>query len=298
MSWIRNGFEGQSSARRACSIAAMLTKHVALRIGYGLFCTLVLIAWLVASFFLAYQLDRLVSWYVPYVEGYVILPGLLALAAMWTFALVFFRKKTRRRRNEADATRWLAERSGTPSTMGYLRWQRRAKRWSTWGPAAVAIVVLLFYPETFGIASHLFHPGAWKLGQYRVQIPITWIVVPSWGDDEEFSSVHLLKAKGIARDWQVVLRISAVGFRSRHPQLGQQMSRQPKGVKITSTRTFPVGNGDVTCWEYTLDHIDWEYGIAAVACSSPGGEFGASFFGQKTDIPDFYRVIQGARRND
>ena len=296
MPWIRNGFEVRSSARRACSIAALLTKQVALRIGYGLLCTLALFAWLLANLYLAIALDRLVSWYVPFVEEYVFLPAFLVLVAIWAAALIFFRTKTRRRRDEAEVTRWLAERSGSPPTSDYTRWLRRAKRWSLWGPPALALVVLLFFPETAGIASHLFRPGAGKLGQYRVQTPITWVIADR-GDSNNFSYVALYGAKGIARAGRIHSPVSFVTFhRSIHDsQLGL---RKPDDVKITSTRTFQVGRELVTCWEYTLDYILWEYNVEAVACSSSGGEFGASFFGQKTDIPNFYKVVQSVRRTD
>ena len=177
---------------------------------------------------------------------------------------------------------------------------QRARKWSLWAPSATTLLVFLFFlPETCGIVSHMLNPGAGKLYQYRVRIPLTWAVFGGPINRETGSSyVTAWAGKGIARNWRMEPVLSSVSFGTRGFALRQDGAQPPKRVTITSTRIFPLGGDMVTCWEFLPDHMHWgswnEGSFGFASCSSSQGSFYASFGGQKTEIPGFYKMLQSA----
>ena len=75
----------------------------------------------------------------------------------------------------AEAARWLAERqSGVDPCV--RRWRSRSICAVLWIPLTMVLVVFLFLPEVWGILSHFTQPRSLILADYRVPIPVTWIV--------------------------------------------------------------------------------------------------------------------------
>jgi hypothetical protein len=297
MSFIQSNFESRDSLRKATAVAALLLKQFLLRIGLALLTSLAFVAVVMGSVALPVSLGMLVANYLPGSEEIVSLSGLVALIALFIY-YIYVRVKTRRRRVQAEAARWLAGRLRTPGNDDYRKWEQRARKWSLWSPFAIALLAFLFLPQTCGLVSHILNPRAGELYHYRVRVPLTWITfADSINKETGFSYVGAWTGKGLAHEWRFVPRLSAVGFGTKAFELRHDGAEQPKNVNITSTRTFLVGAVIVTCWEYRPSWLDWGDDLGFVSCSSSKDDLDASFLGQKPDIPNFYEMLEGVRQD-
>jgi hypothetical protein len=85
-----------------------------------------------------------------------------------------FQRVTPKQRIREEAEDWLAKRAR--GLMPYRAKSRTGKRVAIWIPTIVVTVLLLFFPETFGILLHVMYPTSGKLLRYRVSFPATWMV--------------------------------------------------------------------------------------------------------------------------
>jgi hypothetical protein len=290
MLWIQSSLESRSPFTKAFAISAIMAGRFLLQIGSG-------IAWVAGVCAALWVPVLLATWLGRYLPGKESIVFPLGLVAMIT-VFISFRLKTRQRRLRREAARWLADRSKMSSHPKYFWWQRRAKRWSMWAPFAMALLILLFLPETSGVASHVLNSGAGTLGRFQIQIPLTGVIVAHWFSKEEgFSYVEVWAMKGLARDWRFVPKVSVMSFTTQDAALSQRGDTQPIPVKTTSTRTFSAGLSTITCWEEVVDPR-WGHDIGFVRCFSSPREFEASFAGQRADIPGFYGVLQSLRQTE
>lgn len=241
-------------------------------------------------FLLIYSAD-LVSvnfqlWYIdliPFVFGNALMIGLL----------LYFRHKTRSKWIQAEAERWLAQRSQP------LVHARRRRLWRTvlLMPSVLVLVIFLLFPETAGLVSHLFCGPSVRLRQYRLKIPPTWIVATS-----NDSSAWIIAGKGIARVgfrqyWQGEEPISEISMYARldSPPLSEWYLSH---AKILSKQTLKLGGEDLTC----LDIVSFadarpsrtNPSFVEIFCSSEQNDFNAFFSGQRSDSSAFYGLLLSA----
>lgn len=271
-------------------IAAVFGKHFSLRI-------LSAIAKIGAVLAALWLLVLLATWfgrYLPDSESIVFLLGLVLTAG----AFVCVRLMTRQRRVRSETAKWLANRSSISGHPVRLKWERRAERWSMWGPFALTLLILLFLPETSGVVSHVLDSGAGTLGRYQIRIPMTGVIVAHWFSKEEgFSYVEVWAMKGLARDWHLVPRMSVMSFRTQDAAMSRRGDPKPIPVKTASTRTFSAGLSTITCWEEVADPR-WGHDIGFVRCSSFSRDFEASFAGQVADTSGFYGILQSLTQTE
>jgi len=294
MLWLQSSLEGHSPSRKVLAIVVILLAGFLLRSASAVVLSFALVAGLISSLGLLALLANLVEPYWPGSGNVAFLLGLVSFVAMF----IFFRVKMRQRRVHAEAAKWLANRS-KPGDPSYGEWVRRARRWSLWAPSGTALLIVLFVPETCGIVSHLLNPGAGRLYQRRVRIPLAWAIFRDSTNKETGSShVTAWAGKGMAREWRMEPVLSSMSFGTRGFASRQDGAQQPKHAKITSTRILPVGGEMVTCWEFLPDGVHWrvwnDESFGLVSCSSSDGSFYASFGGQKGEIPGFYKILQSA----
>jgi hypothetical protein len=220
---------------------------------------------------------------VAFIFGNVLMIGLL----------LYFRHKTQDKWIRAEAKRWLVERS---QPLIYVR-RKRLWRAALWMPSVLALAIFLFFPETAGLASHLFRGRTVNLRQYRLKIPPTWIVVTS-----SDSSAWVIAGKGIARVgfrpyWRREEPISEVSIyvRSDSAEMSEwYLSR----AKVLSKQTLKLGQGELTCFDI-ISYADTRplpinSSLAEIFCSSNQNNFNASFSGQRSDSPAFYGLLRNA----
>lgn len=152
----------------------------AFAVGYVLAYFFVLILFLYVAYFVAANFQLRYAELLAFAFGNVLMIGLL----------LYIRHKTRDKWIRAEAKQWLAGRS---QPVVYAR-RRKWRRTALWMPSVLVLGIFLFFPETAGLVSHLFCGPAVKLRQYRLKIPLTWIIATN-GD----SSAWAIAGKGIAR---------------------------------------------------------------------------------------------------
>src|SRR6476660_3409384 len=86
-------------------------------------------------------------------------------------------RKTADRSIRMESERWLEERrQHTPIDR---RRKDRAIRWALWIPSAMVLVVGLSFIQVWGLLSHAAQPRVGHLSRYRIEVPLTWVVLSS-----------------------------------------------------------------------------------------------------------------------
>ncbi len=219
--------------------------------------------------------------------------------------VVAINRKGRRQSLELEAERWLAERQSA-ATPADRRWRNRGIRWALWIPSLIVLMVLLFYPEIFGIFSRVRHPAASQLAGYRVHPPLTWIVV-----DTDFyyepgkSVVWGLAGRGMAFGIAPYLHRDpplshwVLSAESHEPAQAIYRSK-PKTDDVVGHRVFTIGGESLTCLEYWPPHLVRparieDLPLAFIECEG-SGQFVATFSGERRHAPAFYKMIEGVTR--
>ena len=221
------------------------------------------------------------------------------------FVLLFHHhSETRDRWINDEAQQFLASRSlqgGTPLST----WRKNIRRGMIWAPTLFVLVAFLFFPEFLGIVSHL--AGQPSIDQYRLEIPLTWIVADnssSYVDSRLVGSeVWIVAAKGIGRAgltayWRKDEPVSEMTFSSAPYNPNDVWL--PSRLKILSKREVPFGNESLICWDIIpypdtrLKPIDPAF--AEIICPPGKNGFGAHFSGWRTDSPMFYTSLQRVTR--
>jgi hypothetical protein len=170
-----------------------------------------------------------------------------------------------------------------------------------WAPTFFALVAFLFFPEFLGIVSHL--SGQPSLDQYRLEIPLTWIVADtssSYVDSRLVGSgVWVVAVKGIGRVgltayWRKEEPVSEMTFSSAPYNPNDVWL--PGHPKVLSQREVPFGKEMLICWDI-IPYPDtrpkpMDPAFAEIICRAGKNGFGAHFSGWRTDSPMFYQVLQ------
>lgn len=124
---------------------------------------------LVVSIFVADFVDS--NFHLAYADLVAFLFGNVLMIGL----LIYWRHRTRESWIRAEAETWLADRSNRVSSRGHV-WSRRLRHGILWVPSGIALAAFLFFPEIGGLVSHLFCGRSVQLNQYRLKMPLTWIV--------------------------------------------------------------------------------------------------------------------------
>ncbi len=253
---------------------------------------------MILSLALAYVTDPLGHAWGPL----VLLSGLV----LTVVCLVIFRRKTRPWKIRYDAESWRLNQIERRLHPGRARFRQIAKRILIWVPAAMAALVLFFFP----IASHLVHPSSRYLGHYR--IPIHWTytvfaapqfdlleVVINSGVRGRFGTTPFL----ITPFWMVPEPLSLATFESATNPSSFNFEKMAASIKESSLiRRFQLGDEALTCWQYRPrdQHVSFSAGGDwYVTCAAPTAAheryFSAHFRGRREDLRAFYQIIEGVR---
>lgn len=218
-------------------------------------------------------------------------------------------RRIRRRSVRLESARWLAERQSGISA-GERRWRNRAIRWALWLPSLTVLLVFLFLPESWGIASH-FEFRTQALTEYQVRVPASWIILQQDAQLEPgYSYISGLAGRGMAFSvtrylhwWDVPLSSWSVGTQP-YAYLGASAPEHwvPKIENVIAQRDFLIGNTPLTCVDYWPSYLTergkpQDSSIAYIECSSPNRLY-ASFVGERFHVPVFYKMLEGITQSN
>lgn len=194
-----------------------------------------------------------------------------------------------------------------------LSWpQRKRSRWhkaALWFPTLIAVLVVLFLPQSCGLVGHLRYGAAQTLSHFRIRIPWNWWMWARFSQINGDGSIEVLFGPGIA---QVGFRpylsgrppLSSVSF-SWHEKTAWDRQTDRENAKAPPNREFHIGADRLKCWELPLQdrlHRLANPPLWIVDCAASrvmeGHEFSAGFLGQKGDIPSFYEAVAQITRID
>jgi len=157
----------------------------------------------------------------------------------------------------------------------------------------------MFHVELAAMLFNGFRRPRVVLHHYQIRPPMTWAVFPGYHN----RFLWTFTARGIARIgprryWSNRVPLTQCAFYPiDHPEDLLDDNVPLSGAIVLEKRSFPFGNGRLTCWDlqrlnkYVGPAIT-EPGIAEIGCSSGHNEFYAHFFGWRGDAPDFYATLQ------
>jgi hypothetical protein len=224
------------------------------------------------------------SEYADAVTSFLMLTGNVCICV----ALFYYRYKTRPRWIREEVSEWLKRRSRKNATPPSI-WTRRLRRCAPWVPSAIVLLAFLFFPEALGIASHILQGRSVTMNPYRLEIPLTSIIV---GRSDSY--LWVVSGKGIGR----------VGFgrywRKDEPTSSMEFSYNPdlpRLSRLAGPRTVPFGRGRLACWEADRNR-DYFLGSTGpdsteIYCAN-AKDFGAHFSGARIDASTFYEVLRQA----
>jgi len=297
MSWVQTGVSSQSLLRKTVAIGAILLQSAVYRVGSSLLLAVAFLSGGMVTFLFfalcAYLLEK-------YLGQFEVMSSIVAIllfaAAIGVWLLLGWQVAKWRTRTETN--KWHALRSLKLGHPEYHAWLQRARKWSLLVPSAITLAILLFYPETYAITTHIFKPHAAQLHQYRMQIPITWPIISSTEDNgSDFSFVALWTSRGLARNWHFEPFISSATFRTAPVREKYNGVELPQHATILSTNTRAIAGTPSTCLEYLYPmHYTPPEDYRLIECATADGGFKAWFAGQRQDISDFYKMLDSVKK--
>lgn len=202
-------------------------------------------------------------------------------------------RRSRQWNTEAEAERWLAERRSHPSER---KWRSRGICFALCIPFTIVLLIFLFMPETWGLVSHIAYPHPGDLPGYRVKIPVTWIVQQRSDSSDGRSWVMGFFGRGIGSgfnpsryDALSSWRFATSSFSGEEASVYDRWTPEEKDI----IHDVAIGGEHIQCGYYrdrrTVDGQSTS-AMANVFCRG-ATRFRASFYGPKTLLPDFYRVL-------
>jgi hypothetical protein len=267
--------------------------------------TLVILAFVLAYLFAVIGSQALVYEVfssAPYYASAQATAFLIANAVM--FGLFFYhRSKTRDQWINNEAAKFLAARTSQDDALPST-WRKKLRRGMVWGPTVLVLGAFLFFPELLGMVSHL--PGQPSIDHYRLEIPLTWIIVydsQTYVDSKLVrSDMWIVATKGIGRAglrayWHKEEPVSEITL-SFAPHDSPD-SWFPEHAKVLSRQELPLGSEALICWDI-IPYADtrpkpMDPAFAEIICPAGKNGLGAHFSGWRTDYPMFYKALQKAR---
>jgi hypothetical protein len=225
----------------------------------------------------------------------VLLPTLLSADVI---ILLFCVRKSGKLSAEAEARRWLAERS--EMNPRDRKWRTRAICLSSAIPMLIVMPVFLFFPETWGLFSHLSRQRPGSLAGYQVTIPATWIVsfhLEAESDGESW--VDGLIGKGIGRGGNPLHYDSLSGWNVGTAPFDEAGSLEkyrwmPEEQNIINRRVLRADNENITCLDY-FPSYGYRYKTMAYVDCSGSRRLYATFIGSRDQLGAFYRMLEGIK---
>lgn len=231
---------------------------------------------------------------------FVFLTILLGNILVCALAL-YVRRKTSERWIKEEAERWLLARANRLDAR-LPPWPRRLFRRMLWAPSVLVFAVFLFFPETFGIASHLLHGRSIYIAPYRLRAPLTWMI-----GDKTGSYLWVVAAKGMARTGLVLYWDQPISSVVVYPVASSsreeiRISTPPATAKVLSKRAVSFPQGRFTCWDiipfaYTRPDVP-SPNSAEIECSTSNNDLFAIYDGPRFNSAAFYQILQTIERDD
>jgi len=219
---------------------------------------------------------------------------------------VWIAGRMNRRTVAIEGARWLKERQLLPVDR-----KRRSQgiRFALWIPLLTVLLVGTFLLQIWGVFSHAIQPDSGNLGRFQVPVPVTSVVfyrdrdATTGNARASFMSGHGSPLLGIFYPSHG-LRLSEWGFRTTATRDPNNVAHVPTYDEPTGRRSFLIGDENIECLEYSRSYLRQHYpgerkppdysSIVFVNCGGPG-RFTASFGGEKSDLPAFYRMLAGTK---
>jgi hypothetical protein len=235
------------------------------------------------------------------IEGLLLLILLIAIS---TSVLRRLWRHTRERTVELDAAEWLRQRS-RPENARATSASRRVLAVSLIIPTITVLPTFLFMHELLAIRSHVVDPGATSMGEYRITVPLTWMVL--WHDSE---NVYGNVLRGTVRAGKSLYPGGAIYLfgrssgaewyvrnekRSPTPWYQQRDRSFFEYNDLVDTREVPFLGSMIHCSRY-VPKRQWAYGADATSidCLGPQG-VSARFGGDARDREAFYRMLSDVK---
>ena len=235
----------------------------------------------------------------------------VAILAAIPVLLFLFARKARKWGVELESQRWMTERQ-SGITPAQRKSRTRAIRLSLWIPSLIVLIVFLFLPEIWGMATHIQHHRAGRLEEYdfpftayEVKIPPTWIIQyqhsdATFRDSWVFGMAGRGMAFGVTPYISGSVPLSSWGIRTKpyNELADSNITRWVlKRYRPTRTQDFLIGDAVLSCQEYSpLEAGVWRTAAspAYIECTLPQ-RFFATFEGEKVHVPDFYKMVASVR---
>jgi hypothetical protein len=225
----------------------------------------------------------------------VVLPGVTAATFFGLRLLVRFGGN---RSIRLEAARWLAERQSGSSSRE-RRWRERGIRWASWIPSLTVLAVLLFLPETWGLASHLVHPRAVIVHGYKIPVPLTWVTLYAFDHGSSGTSIGGIAGRalgfGVTPYLHANFPLSRWSVRTQPWWESDSEIRRRKQRQQIAQRVLPLSGEYLRCVEYRppdIGSVDAS-ALSFIECTGP---IYADFVGEKVHVAPFYRMLEGMKR--
>ena len=193
---------------------------------------------------------------------------------------------------ELESARWLAERrAGVSATQ--RQWRNRGIRWASCVPCVIVLLVFFFLPESEYVVATLNHPKPVQMGNYKLRVPSSWLVLTMWRDDGDGQAgasglIGLQMQHDLGTYIHGHLALSEWRMELRPVQSHYGGSWWDAKTPV-ARRVIAVDSDSVVYFEYNQPYYRHPSGIA-VECSGPRG-LHASLSGEMRHIAEFYRTI-------
>jgi hypothetical protein len=250
--------------------------------------------WLLADFAVLYAEFSFESWGADQLSAEL---GVLFLAANLVLipgSLILCRHRRRAKWIREEADRWLAQ--GTPGFSPKSRSRRRPFRRILWTPAIVVFLIFLFFPESWGLASHCYEDRSVTVDGNRTSVPLTWAIARN---DRSPQFVDAIISKGIARSGFISY------FRKEQPIawvfLGSVVHDQhaqgfdARYFRLIASRKVAFGNDVLKCDDVASRFSASDASAPAdIRCRGEITTISASFVGSRELSHEFYAVLDAA----
>jgi hypothetical protein len=199
--------------------------------------------------------------------------------------LIYYRHRRRDLWIKEEAGRWLAQRSAPGAERARLR-RRRLRHVVLWIPSVLALLVLLFLPESIGITSHLFYGYSFALARHKITLPLTAYVATYRNQ-----YVTAFIGHGIGRAGLVPHLYSSLFFYAEpNPSNGWRKRDLARG-NIVVAREPSFGSETLTCYFVSKTT---ESDPIKIECLASQNDLYGEFYGLRMDLPMFYKVLEDA----
>ena len=225
------------------------------------------------------------SWVISTIAT-VLCSGLMAVL-VWVGWIAF--RRTGNKSVELESARWLNERRSGLTARDW-KWRNRGIRWAVCIPAALVLLIFLFFPESERILLTLRRGYNVQVGDYNVRLPGSWFILVMWKYEENgwsgisgLTGVEMQHQLGWYIRGQLELSEWSIEVRPANN------TRPWDAETPVARRIIPIVDGSLACLEYSRPYYRHPVAVM-VECSGPRG-LHAHLIGEQHQIPEFYRTL-------